>query len=126
MSRAFLHLICTQRGLWSKYCLPDEIDEVPMPQTSYKISEARKKFAEILKRANHGEEIVIMRGKEVYARIGPPTESGKRPFGLLRRRGLPDDIFDTDDAEQAAIDAGEWSDDAGIWRGKSMVPESPE
>jgi antitoxin (DNA-binding transcriptional repressor) of toxin-antitoxin stability system len=97
-----------------------------MPQTSYKISEARKKFAEVLERANQGEEIVIMRGKEVYARIGPATESGKRPFGLLRRRGLPDDLFDTGDAEQAAIDAGEWNDDAGIWQGKSMVTESPE
>ena len=40
--------------------------EVPMPQTSYKISEARKKFAEVLERANQGEEIVIMRGNEVY------------------------------------------------------------
>lgn len=42
-----------------------------MPQTSYKISEARKNFAEVLDRANQGEEIVIMRGNEVYARIGP-------------------------------------------------------
>ena len=37
-----------------------------MPQTSYKISEARKNFAEVLDRANQGEEIVIMRGNEVY------------------------------------------------------------
>lgn len=97
-----------------------------MPQTSYKISEARKKFAEVLERANQGEEIVIMRGNEVYARIGPATDSGKRPFGLLRSRGLPDDLFDIDDAEQAAIDAGERNDDVGIWRGKSRGGESPE
>jgi len=51
-----------------------------MPQTSYKISEACKNFAEILERANKGEEIAIMRGNEVYARVGP-AEGGKRPFG---------------------------------------------
>jgi antitoxin (DNA-binding transcriptional repressor) of toxin-antitoxin stability system len=42
-----------------------------MPQTSYKISEARKSFAEVLERANQGEKIIIMRGNDVYARIGP-------------------------------------------------------
>jgi antitoxin (DNA-binding transcriptional repressor) of toxin-antitoxin stability system len=86
-----------------------------MPQTSYKISEARKNFAEVLDRANQGEEIVIMRGNEIYARIGP-ADGGNRPFGLLRQRNLPDDLFDTDDAEQGAIDAGEWNDDVGVWQ----------
>ncbi|NVP58525.1 type II toxin-antitoxin system Phd/YefM family antitoxin [Mycoplana rhizolycopersici] len=84
-----------------------------MPQTSYKISEARKHFAEVLERASQGEEITIMRGNQVYARIGP-ADGGKRPFGLLRQRGLPDDLFDDIDAEQAAIDAGDWNDDVGI------------
>ena len=88
-----------------------------MPQTSYKISEARKHFAEVLERASQGEEIIIMRGSEVYARIGP-ADGGKRPFGLLRQRGLPDDLFDDSDAEQAAIDAGDWSDEIGIFQGK--------
>ncbi|WP_092938278.1 type II toxin-antitoxin system Phd/YefM family antitoxin [Rhizobium sp. 9140] len=88
-----------------------------MPQTSYKISEARKNFAEVLERASRGEAIVIMRGSQVYARIGPP-DGGKRPFGLLRQRGLPDTLFDDIDLEQAAIDAGEWSDDVGIFQGK--------
>lgn len=73
-----------------------------MPQTSYKISEARRNFAQVLERAHQGEEIVIMRGNEVYARIGPADLGGKRPFGLLRQRGLPDDLFDAVDAEQAA------------------------
>ncbi|MDR6821032.1 prevent-host-death family protein [Neorhizobium sp. 2083] len=94
-----------------------------MPQTSYKISEARKKFAEVLERANQGEEIVIMRGNEVYARIGP-ADGGKRPFGLLRKRGLPDDLFDDVDAEQAAIDSGDWNDDTGVWQGKPAEQES--
>jgi prevent-host-death family protein len=89
-----------------------------MPQTSYKISEARKNFAEVLERANHGEEILIMRGNEIYARIGP-ADGGKRPFGLLRQRGLPEDLFDDVDSEQAAIDAGDFNDDVGVWQGKS-------
>ncbi|WP_322885959.1 type II toxin-antitoxin system prevent-host-death family antitoxin (plasmid) [Sinorhizobium medicae] len=93
-----------------------------MPQTSYKISEARKNFAEVLERANQGEEIVIMRGNEVYARIGP-ADGGKRPFGLLRQRGLPDDLFDDVDTEQAAIDAGDFNDDVGIWQGKPAERE---
>lgn len=88
-----------------------------MPQTRYKISEARKNFARVLERANQGEEIIIMRGNEVYARIGP-ADGGKRPFGLLRHRDLPDDLFDDVDADQAAIDAGDWNDDVGIFRGK--------
>lgn len=89
-----------------------------MPQTSYKISEARKNFAEVLDRANQGEEIVIMRGNEVYARIGPAIDGNKRPFGLLRNRGLPDDLFDTVDAEQTAVDEGDWNDEAGVWKAK--------
>ena len=96
-----------------------------MPQTRYKVSEARKKFAEVLERANQGEEIAIMRGNEVYARIGPAADGGKRPFGLLRHRGLPHDLFDTVDAEQAAIDAGDWNDDTGVWQGTSSDGESP-
>jgi len=94
-----------------------------MPQTRYKISEARKNFAEVLKRANQGEEIVVMRGNEVYARIGP-ADGGKRPFGLLRQRDLPDDLFDEDDAEQAAIDAGDWNDDVGVWQGGATGPKT--
>ncbi|MBZ9791135.1 type II toxin-antitoxin system prevent-host-death family antitoxin [Rhizobium sp. 3T7] len=89
-----------------------------MPQTSYKISEARKNFAEVLERANQGEEIIIMRGNDVYARIGPADLGGKRPFGLLRQHGLPDDLFDDHDTEQAGIDAGDWNDDIGLWQGK--------
>lgn len=95
-----------------------------MPQTSYNISEARKNFAEVLERANRGEEIIIMRGSDIYARIGPGDLGGKRPFGLLRPRGLPDDLFDDHDAEQAAIDAGDWNDEAGVWQGKPADQET--
>ena len=33
-----------------------------------------------------------------------PAEVGIRPFGLLRQRGLPDDLFGDVDPRQAAID----------------------
>jgi antitoxin (DNA-binding transcriptional repressor) of toxin-antitoxin stability system len=89
-----------------------------MAQTRYRISEARKHFAEVLERANQGEEIIIMRGNDIYARIGP-ADGGKRPFGLLSQRGLPDNLFDKVDAEQDEIDAGDWNDDVGVWQGKS-------
>ena len=94
-----------------------------MTQTSYKVTEARKNFAEVLDRANRGEEIVIMRGKEVYARIGP-ADGGKRRFGILRQRGLPDNLFDTVDAKQTAIDAGDWNDDVGIWQDGPAEPRA--
>ena len=90
-----------------------------MAQSSYKIGEARKNFAAVLERANQGEEIIIMRGNEVYARIGP-ADGGKRPFGLLRQRDLPDDLFDELDPVQAAIDAGDWNDDTGVWQGEPV------
>ena len=38
-----------------------------LPQSRYKIGEARKNFAAVLERANQGEEIIIMRGNEVIA-----------------------------------------------------------
>jgi antitoxin (DNA-binding transcriptional repressor) of toxin-antitoxin stability system len=90
-----------------------------MAQSSYRIGEARKNFAAVLERANQGEEIVILRGNEVYARIGP-ADGGKRPFGLLRRRALPDDLFDELDPAQAEIDAGDWNDDTGVWQGEPV------
>jgi hypothetical protein len=59
-----------------------------------------------------------MRDNEVYARIGP-ANGGKPAFGLLRQRRLPDDLFDESDAEQDAIDGGDWNDDLGVWQGDS-------
>ena len=65
-----------------------------MPTNRYSISDAHKNLTQLLVRANHGEEILIMRGDDVYARIGPAESENKRPFGLLRKRGLPDGLFD--------------------------------
>jgi len=59
-----------------------------------------------------------MRGNEVYGRIGP-ADGGKRSFGPLRRRRLPDDLFGESDAEQDAIGGGDWNDDLGVWQGDS-------
>jgi hypothetical protein len=33
---------------------------------------------------------------------------------------LPDDLFDEHDPEQAAIDAGDWNDDLGVFRGETV------
>ena len=47
----------------------------------------------------------------------PANESGDRESAPLKHLGLPDDLFDSSDPVQAAIDAGEYNDSAGIWRG---------
>ena len=73
-----------------------------MPPTTCKIAEARARFSRLLARARAGEEIVISKGREPYARIVPPVASAKREDAPLRHLRLPDDLFDQDDAEQAA------------------------
>ena len=88
-----------------------------MPPASYKIAEARAHFSKLLARAKAGEEIVITKGHEPHARLLPPTGAGEREPAPLSHLHLPDDLFDGDDPEQAAIDVGEYSDALGIWRG---------
>ncbi len=89
-----------------------------MPPTTFKIAEARACFSSLLARAKAGEEILILKGNEPQARIVPPGESGKREEAPLKHLCLPDDIFDHEDSEEAAIDAGDHNDDLGIWRGR--------
>ena len=88
-----------------------------MPRNTYKIAEARAQFSKLLTRARAGEEIVITKGREPYARIVPPIASAKREEAPLHHLRLPDDLFDHEDAEQAAIDAGDHTDTLGIWCG---------
>ena len=88
-----------------------------MPPAIYKVAEARARFSELLARARAGEEIVIAKGPEPHARIVPPTEAGNREAAPLGHLGLPDSLFDDYDPEQAAIDAGEYNDPLGVWRG---------
>ena len=89
-----------------------------MPPATYKIAEARAHFSKLLARVRAGEEIVITKDREPHARLLPPARRGERepaPLGHLR---LPDDLFDSEDPEQAAIDAGNHNDALGIWRGR--------
>ena len=78
-----------------------------MPPTTYKVTEARAHFSELLARARAGEEIVITKGHEPYARLLPPAGRGERESVPLGHLHLPDDLFDGDDPEQAAIDPGD-------------------
>ena len=89
-----------------------------MPPATYKIGEARAHFSELLARARSGEEILITKGSKPHARLLPPAEAAGRESAPLGHLRLPDDLFDDEDPEQAAIDAGEGSDDLGIWRGR--------
>ena len=89
-----------------------------MPPATFKVAEARAHFSELLERAKAGEEIVITKGREPQARIVPPAEAEGREPAPLKHLRLPDDLFDQKDPEQAAIDAGDYSDELGIWRGR--------
>ena len=88
-----------------------------MPPATFKVAEARAHFSELLARAGAGEEIVITKGHKPQARIVPPGDSREREIAPLKHLGLPDDLFDREDAEQAAIDAGDQSDEFGVWQG---------
>ena len=61
--------------------------------------------------------MLITKGNEPQARIVPPAEVAQREDAPLKHLDLPDDLFDHEDAEQAAVDAGDYSDTLGIWRG---------
>ncbi len=88
-----------------------------MPTRIFKVAEARARFSHLLTRAKEGEEIMITKGSEPQARIVPPAAAAQREAAPLKHLDLPDDLFDHEDAEQAAIDAGDYSDTLGIWRG---------
>lgn len=89
-----------------------------MSGASYKVSEARAQFSELLERAREGEEILITKGKQPQARLVPPQEAARREAAPLKHLNLPEELFDGEDQEQAAVDAGDYTDDVGIWIGK--------
>lgn len=91
-----------------------------MPPVAYKVATARARFSELLARAKAGEEIVITKHREPQARLVPPVVAAQREAAPLAHLGLPDDLLD-DDPEQAAIDAGEYTDALGIWQGPSST-----
>ena len=89
-----------------------------MGSATYKIAEARAHFSELLERAKDGEEILITKGNAPQARLVPPADSDRREAAPLKHLALPDDLFDEADPEQAAIDAGDDTDDVGLWTGR--------
>jgi len=93
-----------------------------MSSATYKTAEARANFSALLARAKAGEEISITKGGEPQARLVPPAGPARREFAPLAHLSLPGDLFDGEDADQAAIDAGDYSDDLGIWRGRKASP----
>ena len=107
-------------GLDFDECRQCEYQDSIMPSATYKIAEARAHFSELLARARAGEEIVITKGLEPHARLVPPVSSEVREAAPLQHLSLPDDLFDGDDPEQAAIDAGDCNDALGIWQGRSI------
>lgn len=92
-----------------------------MPFDKYKVAEARAQFSVLLERARAGEEILITKGRVPQARIVPPPEAARREPAPLAHLRLPADLFDGEDPEQAAIDAGDYSDEMGIWRGRPVA-----
>ena len=88
-----------------------------MASNTFKVAEARAHFSALLERARSGEEIVITKGREPQARIVPLPEAQSREHAPLAHLRLPEDLFDRVDPEQAATDAGDYSDELGIWRG---------
>ncbi len=56
---------------------------------------------------NHGGKVTCREAPGGGALFEVVLAAPKRPFGLLRHRGLPDDLFDADDPTQATIDAGD-------------------
>ena len=92
-----------------------------MPSDKYKVAEARARFSVLLDRAKAGEEILITKGREPQARIVPPPEAAGREPAPLAHLRLPDDLFDADDPEQSATDAGDYGDDLGVWRGSPVA-----
>ncbi|MGD0026015.1 MAG: type II toxin-antitoxin system prevent-host-death family antitoxin [Xanthobacteraceae bacterium] len=64
--------------------------------TMVTIGQAKTQLSKLIARAEAGEEVVIMRGKNPVARIEPITKrKGKRVPGLLKGKipDLPDDFF---------------------------------
>lgn len=89
-----------------------------MPPVTFKIAEARARFSELLARANSGEEIVITKGARPIARLAPVSEPVAREIAPLAHLNLPADLLDAEDTGQAAIDAGDYNDELGVWRGR--------
>lgn len=65
----------------------------------------------------------MAKGQKLLSGAVPADETGERESAPLKHLGLPDDLFDSRDPVQAAIDAGEHNDAAGIWNGSPRRPQ---
>jgi|GEM_PF-640272 len=86
---------------------------------TFKVTEAKAKLSELLAKAESGEAIFIARGSDPVVQLVPVHAPKRARPGRLAHWAKQDDsaLFETD-PEQAAIDAGDWNDDVGIWQGK--------
>jgi prevent-host-death family protein len=91
----------------------------PKISETFKVTEAKAKLSELMARAESGEEVFIARGNDPVIQLVPVHPPKKARPGRLAHWAAYDDsaLFELD-PEQAAIDAGDWNDSVGIWRGK--------
>ena len=64
--------------------------------SAFTIHQAKTNLSKLIARAEAGEEIVILRGKEPVARLAPlESKTMKRCFGMLKGKipNLPDEFF---------------------------------
>ena len=88
------------------------------------VSDFRAKLAEMLDRAEHGEEVVIARGRDPVAKLVPVVVGGGRRLGTRKALLTDAEIAELDAAidsdlapDDQRIMAGEGTDEVGIWRG---------
>ena len=87
------------------------------------ISEFRARLAEMIRRAERGQEVVIARGREPVAKLVPLRMKPRRRLGLLKQVMSPEDLAALTEAveaplspaDQAALE-GEHTDALGIAR----------
>ncbi len=65
----------------------------------------------------------MAKGQKLLPGAVPANRTGDRESAPLKHLRLPDDLFDSRDPVQAAIDAREYNDSAGIWSGPPRRPQ---
>jgi prevent-host-death family protein len=88
------------------------------------VTELRARIAEMIERAESGEEVVIARGRNPVAKLVPLSRPPSRRLGTLRQLMPPADIKRLEKALSAhlrpsdqRILEGDGTDEFGIWRG---------
>lgn len=95
---------------------------------SYNIADARRRFSDLVARAEAGEEITLSRGNRPVARLVPLERRTPREPGILKRYLTPQQLEELERAmntplteEEQRILEGEGTDEVGIWVG---LPEN--